>query len=100
MRTQHAVAACLLRLRAAGPGDNRAVTDDKVAAGCDLRLPGLGFDQFGEPGGLQATRHRARGEVGRPATPPQMRRGLQYSLQHQQSWFNPTFSWVLTGESE
>ena len=64
VRTQHAVAACLLRLRAAGPGDNRAVANDEVAAGCDLRLPGLGFDQFGEPGGLQATRHRARGEVG------------------------------------
>ena len=63
VRTQHAVAACLLRLRAAGPGDNRAVADDKVAAGCHLRLPGLGFDQFGEACGLQAARYRARGEV-------------------------------------
>ena len=63
VRTKHAVAACLLCLRAAGPGDNRAVTNDEVAAGCHLRLPGLGFDQFGEACGLQATRYRARGEV-------------------------------------
>ena len=63
MRTQHAVAACLLRLRAASPGDNRAVTDDEVAAGCDLRVPCFGLYKLGEACCLQAARYRARGEV-------------------------------------
>ena len=63
VRTQHAVAACLLRLRAASPGDNRAVTDDEVAAGCNLRVPCFGLYKLGEARCLQAARYRARGEV-------------------------------------
>ena len=63
VRTQNAVAACLLRLRAASPGDNRAVTDDEVAAGCNLRVPCFGLYKLGEARCLQAARYRARGEV-------------------------------------
>ena len=61
--TQHAVAACLLRLLAASPGDNRAVANDKVAAGCDLRVPCFSLYKLGETCCLQAARYRARGEV-------------------------------------
>ena len=63
VRTEYAVAACLLRLRAASPGDNRAVTDDEVAAGRDLRVPCFGLYKLGEACRLQAARYRARGEV-------------------------------------
>ena len=44
-------------------------------------------------------RHRARGEVGDRRLRHKCGEVFNILCQHQQSWFNPTFLWVLTGVS-